>query len=85
MMDALGGMEKCSMAIIPLRDSSVKESANFGAVIESFVRLSCLPLNLRGLEVRFKDLEKGCEGSATMAEREFGLGVEFGHGFVLGG
>jgi hypothetical protein len=37
------------------------------------------------LEVRKKGLEEGGEGSAAMAEGEFGLDVEFGHGLVFVG
>jgi hypothetical protein len=37
------------------------------------------------LEVREKGLEKGGEGSAAVAEGEFGFDVEFGHGLVFVG
>jgi hypothetical protein len=40
---------------------------------------------LRGLELSKKGLEECSEGSTTMAEGEFGLDVEFGHGLVLFG
>ena len=40
---------------------------------------------MRGLEVRKEGFEEGGEGSAAVAEGEFGLDVEFGHGLVLFG
>ena len=63
--------------------SSVKKSGLVCAVIVKFVRLSCALLNLRGLELRKEGLEECGEGSTTMAEGEFGLDVEFGHGLAL--
>ena len=71
--------------IISLRLSSVKKSGLVCAVIVRIVRLSFSLLNLRELEQRKKGGEERGEGSATVAEGEFGVDVELGHGLVLFG
>src|ERR1700679_3784500 len=67
--------KKCSTKIIPLWSCQRQEKRVVCAVIVWFVRLFA-----DWLEEGF---EEGREGSATVAEAELGLGVEFGHGFFV--
>jgi hypothetical protein len=62
--------------------ASVKEMPAVCAIIDKFVRLSYFALVSEGLR---EGLEEGSEGSATVAEGEFGCDVELGHGFFLVG
>src|SRR5260370_8531209 len=80
--------------------TSVKKSGVFCAVIVTFVRLSCscqflsCPLSVSRVfvvryselgEVRLEGAEECGEGSAAVAEGEFGFDVEFGHGLAVAG
>ncbi len=60
-----------------------RKSAGKSAVIDTIVRFlpAQFPFSVFG-EVRVKLFQEGGEGSASMAEGEFGLEIDLGHGSV---